>query len=143
MQQSPLVSPCISAVTPAVSPWISRCISTDAASPLPPALEGDTPAAASARDDSALYARLVALNSRWFDFDGCTWFGSEAHGGSARASIYAASGGCPFVYTLECNYDSGVKPNALPPRHGTKGSSSDRALTARLRYAAEDRAPHS
>ena len=68
-------------------------------------IEGDTPAAASARDESALYARLVALNSRWFDFDGCTWFGSEAHGGSARASIYAASGGAPFVSLPGSNRD--------------------------------------
>ena len=36
------------------------------------------------------------------------------------------------VYTLECNYDSGVKPNALPPRHGTYGSSSSAADTARM-----------
>jgi hypothetical protein len=72
------------------------------------------------RDDSALFARLVALNTRWFDFDGCTWFGSDAHGGSARAAVFAATGGMPHVYTLECNYDSGVKPNTLPPRHGTE-----------------------
>ena len=73
-------------------------------------------------DDSALYARLVALNTRWFDFDGCTWFGSEAHGGSARAAIFAATQN-PLVFTLECNYDSGLAPNQLPPRHGTSVTS--------------------
>ena len=77
-----------------------------------------------ARDDSALFARLVALNTRWFDFDGCTWFEPEAHAGSARSAVFAATG-LPHVFTLECNYDSGIAANDLPPRH-TGGAASGR-----------------
>ena len=32
--------------------------------------------------------------------------------------------GLPLTFTLECNYDSGMRANALPPRHGS-GSSRD------------------
>ena len=123
------------------------------------------------RDDSALFARLVALNTRWFDFDGkhfdlllpipscprvsalrppspppshdefplravlsgCTWFEPEAHTGSARAAIFAATG-LPHVFTLECNYDSGVSANVLPSRYSggasARGSGSSRAAGA-------------
>ena len=67
---------------------------------------------------AALYARLVALNTRWVDYDGCTWFDAGAHEGSARAAIYQATG-LTHTYTLECNYDSGVGVNELPARHGS------------------------
>ena len=72
----------------------------------------------SKRDEAALYARLVSLNTRWFDADSCTWFDGSAHQGSARAAAFAATGGgFPHIYTLECNYDSGVAANELQPRH--------------------------
>jgi len=75
------------------------------------------------RVESQLFAKLVSLNTRWFDYDGCNWFSAEGQDGSARSAVYAATAqqgsGLPFVYTLECNYDSGVAMNELVPRHAT------------------------
>ena len=72
---------------------------------------------------SQLYARLVAANTRWFDYDGSLWFATDGQDGSARSAVYAASVNCgkgsPFVYTLECNYDSGVAMNELSARHAS------------------------
>mmetsp|Transcript_36055 Transcript_36055/g.94957 ORF Transcript_36055/g.94957 Transcript_36055/m.94957 type:complete len:753 (+) Transcript_36055:87-2345(+) len=72
------------------------------------------------RVESVLYAKLVALNTRWFDYEGCNWFQTSADG-SARSSVYAATKqqgrGLPLVFTLECNYDSGVAANELLPRY--------------------------
>ena len=76
------------------------------------------------RIESALYAKLVTTNSRWFDYDACDWMAGGAHDGSARSAVYAATlqqgQALPLVYTLECNYDSGVAANDLFPRHGVK-----------------------
>jgi len=73
------------------------------------------------RAESQLFAKLVAINSRWLDHDACLWFNTEAVDGSARSAVYAATVeqgiSCPFVYTLECNYDSGVSMNELMSRH--------------------------
>ena len=52
------------------------------------------------REDAALFAKLVAMNTRWFDFDGCTWFDAAAHEGSARAAVYGATE-LSLVFTLE------------------------------------------
>ena len=66
--------------------------------------------------EAALYTRLVALNSRYFDWAECSWYEHEPHEGSARSALYTATG-LPLIFTLECNYDSGASVNALPPRH--------------------------
>ena len=49
------------------------------------------------------------------------------HDGSARSAVFQATiqqgQPLPLVYTLECNYDSGVAANDLTPRHaGERGS---------------------
>jgi hypothetical protein len=72
------------------------------------------------RVESALFAKLVAKNSVWFDYDGCNWFISDGTDGSARSFVTAATAQqgqvLPLVYTLECNYDSGVAANQLQKR---------------------------
>ena len=88
---------------------------------------GNVLESAKAQEDAALFAKLVALNTRWFDFDGCTWFDAAAHAGSARAAVYAITG-LTHIYTLECNYDSGAYANELQPRHDANGASG-RALS--------------
>ena len=69
--------------------------------------------------DGPLFARLVALNSPFLDFDGCVFYeGDGRHGekgGSGREAVYAATG-LDLVFTLECNYNSGKTHNYLPPR---------------------------
>ena len=75
------------------------------------------------RVESALFAKLVAKNTPWFDYDGCNWFASDGTDGSARSFVTAATQQqgqvLPLVYTLECNYDSGVAVNSLAERSGT------------------------
>lgn len=72
----------------------------------------------------ALFARLVALNSPYLDFDGCVFYeGDSRHGeagGSGREAVYAATRPTPnpLIFTLECNYNSGKRENVLPPRYG-------------------------
>jgi len=68
------------------------------------------------RREAALFAELVALNSRYFDLSGCSWRQAGAHKGSGRAAVYALTH-LPLVFTLECNYDSGASVNRRPPRH--------------------------
>ena len=76
----------------------------------------------------------MALNTRWFDYDGCNWFAAGPDDGSARSAVYAATvqqgHGLPLIYTLECNYDSGVAANPLKARHvasrdGARGMSPE------------------
>ena len=46
------------------------------------------------RDDGALFAKLVALNTRWLEYDACTWFDACAHEGSARSAIFGIPCSC-------------------------------------------------
>ena len=82
------------------------------------------------RVESALFAKLVAKNTPWFDYDGCNWFVSDGSDGSARSFVTAATMQqgqvLPLVYTLECNYDSGVAANMLSQRHGVDEMASGR-----------------
>ena len=79
-------------------------------------------APSSAYVDGALFARLVALNTPFLDFDGCVFYeGDSRHGeagGSGREAVYAATRPEPnaLIFTLECNYNSGKRDNLLPPR---------------------------
>mmetsp|Transcript_86715 Transcript_86715/g.260327 ORF Transcript_86715/g.260327 Transcript_86715/m.260327 type:complete len:244 (-) Transcript_86715:455-1186(-) len=85
----------------------------------------------SARQDAALYARLVALNARWLDVEGCAW--KKSNKGSARGAMFAMTG-LPLTFTLECNYDSGIRVNELLPRYekaiDESGAGTDAALLA-------------
>ena len=65
---------------------------------------------------AGLFAKLVSLNTLWLDFAACQWFESERMEGSARAAVYKHTG-LPTVYTLECNYDSGISMNELPKKY--------------------------
>ena len=72
--------------------------------------------------NGCLFARLVALNTPFLDFDGCVFYeGDSRHGeagGSGREAVYASTRPTPnpLVFTLECNYNSGKRDNILPPR---------------------------
>ena len=72
------------------------------------------------RVGSSLFAKLVACNTRWFDYDACDWFGGGSKDGSARCAVYSATmqqgQALPLIFTLECNYDSGVAANELTPK---------------------------
>jgi hypothetical protein len=65
---------------------------------------------------AGLFAKLVSLNTLWLDFAACQWFDSQRMEGSARAAVYKHTG-LPTVYTLECNYDSGISMNELPKKY--------------------------
>ena len=77
------------------------------------------------RQAAALYAHLVALNTRWLDLSGCSWRDAAVHKGSGRSAVFMASR-CPLVFTLECNYDGASSVNELPPRHGAGDVGSGR-----------------
>lgn len=76
--------------------------------------------------DNVLYAKLVAANCRWFDFNGCVFTERNMYGrdrrdglskeGSGRVAVYKMTG-LTFVYTLECNYNTGRVVNRLQAPH--------------------------
>jgi hypothetical protein len=80
--------------------------------------------------NTVMYAKLVASNCRWFDFNGCVFYSErnlrnvDRHGaskeGSGRVAVYKATG-TTFAYTLECNYNVGRTVNRLQPPHIPKG----------------------
>ena len=75
---------------------------------------------------AVLFAKLVSLNSRWFDFNGCVFSLRNMYrpdkrdglskAGSGRVSVYRMTD-LTFVYTLECNYNTGRFVNKLAPPH--------------------------
>ena len=89
---------------------------------------GTDPETPGEKVESQVFAKLVSLNTQWLDYELCNWFAAEGQDGSARSAIYAATlqkrRGVPFIYTLECNYDSGVAFNELAPRHAAKSLAS-------------------
>lgn len=74
--------------------------------------------------ENVLYARLVACNSRWFDFAGCDFSQQNmtrkdrrdgmSKEGSGRVGVFSMTG-LTHVYTLECNYNEGRIVNKLQP----------------------------
>ena len=79
-----------------------------------------------AQVENVLWARLISINSPYFDFDGCNFSEQNMktkdkrdHGqskeGSGRVAIYL---GCdrkfPHSYTLEANYNMGRSVNTVP-----------------------------
>ena len=85
--------------------------------------------------DNVLYAKLVAANCRWFDFGGCVFTERNMYGkdkrdglskGSGRVAVYKMTD-LTFVYTLECNYNTGRVVNRLQPPHAE--ASTRRTLT--------------
>ena len=78
--------------------------------------------------ETVLYAKLVALNSRFFDFGGCVFYlknnkkdkAGETKEGSGRVAVYKMTD-MTYCYTLECNYNMGRVVNALPARHVPTG----------------------
>ena len=79
--------------------------------------------------DNVLYAKLCALNCRWFDFGGCVFSERNMYGrdkrdslskeGSGRVATYKMTN-LTYVYTLECNYNTGRIVNRLAPPHVPK-----------------------
>ena len=99
------------------------------------------------RVEAAMYARLVAANSRHLDLDGCDFSarnmarrdrrdGRVAAGkeGSGRVGVYTATA-ITHAYTLECNYNTGRMVNRLQPL--PTGTPAGRAAAA----ASPKRAP--
>ena len=71
-----------------------------------------------------MYAKLIAMNSPWFEYKGCDFSLKGMSGkdkrdngltkdGSGRVGIYKATG-CSHCYTLECNYNEGLATNFIP-----------------------------
>ena len=87
--------------------------------------------------ENVMYARLVALNSRWFDFAGSVFSLRNMYGkdkrdglskeGSGRVGTFKLSGEqLIYCYTLECNYNMGKVVNSLPEKAAdAKGLSRD------------------
>ena len=85
--------------------------------------------------DNVLYAKLVAANTKWFDFNGCVFTERNMYGrdrrdglskaGSGRVSVYKMTD-LTFVYTLECNYNMGKVVNRVQPPHIPKGVDKSR-----------------
>ena len=99
-----------------------------------------------AQVDAVLYAKLCALNCRWFDFNGCDFAAANTrrkdrqararplgdkttrralHGahvrlacaqGCGRVAMYNATG-LTYIFTLECNYNEGKYVNRVLPPH--------------------------
>ena len=79
--------------------------------------------------DNVLYAKLCALNCRWFDFGGCVFSERNMYGrdkrdalskeGSGRVATYKMTN-LTYVYTLECNYNTGRIVNRLAAPHVPK-----------------------
>jgi len=101
--------------------------------------------------ETVLYAKLVAVNSHWFDFGGCDFSAKGMHRrdrreglskeGSARVGVYTHTD-CTFCYALECNYNMGKIVNKLQPTQalpkGQQGSISPPASPPRgseLKYS--------
>ncbi|KAL1528271.1 hypothetical protein AB1Y20_009628 [Prymnesium parvum] len=76
--------------------------------------------------ESVLFAKLVALNSRWFDFQGSVfnWRASSrpSKEGSGRVYTHKVTN-LTHIYTLECNYNMGRHVNRLTPQHLPNGVS--------------------
>ena len=75
--------------------------------------------------ETVLYAKLVALNSRFFDFGGCVFYlknNKKDKAGetrrSGRVAVYKMTD-MTYCYTLECNYNMGAsstpRPATSPP----------------------------
>ena len=74
--------------------------------------------------ENVLYAKLVALNSRWVDFNGCDFSArnmsrkdrrdGKSKEGSGRVGVFTMTG-LTHVYTLECSYNEGRLVNKLQP----------------------------
>lgn len=85
------------------------------------------------------YARLVQINSPYFDLDHCTFAEGEAASdkgrdglskeGSGRVSIYRDCNIC-HAYTLECNYHSARTSKAVTPILGILENPSTRLSTS-------------
>lgn len=78
---------------------------------------------------NVVYPMLIAANSPHFDFDQCDFSEQNMHSiaardnglskeGSGRVDVHRMTG-LAHVYTLECNYWSGHKANAVAPATGT------------------------
>mmetsp|Transcript_5262 Transcript_5262/g.4448 ORF Transcript_5262/g.4448 Transcript_5262/m.4448 type:complete len:80 (-) Transcript_5262:77-316(-) len=73
-----------------------------------------------------LYAKLVALNSEYFEYGSCSFseknlFSKEKgdgkdKDGAGRVAIFRATG-LPYCYTLECNYYGGSYRNVLAEKY--------------------------
>ena len=80
--------------------------------------------------DNVLYAKLVAANTKWFDFNGCVFTERNMYGkdrrdglskaGSGRVSVFKMTD-LTHVYTLECNYNMGKVVNRVHPPFIPKG----------------------
>ena len=85
--------------------------------------------------DNVLYAKLIALNSAHFDFEGCNFSeknmfskdkrDGQSKEGSGRVGIFYATD-LTHVYTLECNYNTGLRVNQLPLADGDHGGRAER-----------------
>lgn len=100
--------------------------------------------------ETVLYAKLISMNSPHFEFACCNFTEKNmkrkdkrdglSKTGSARVTMYREMG-LTHIYTLECNYNSGLSTNAIKP---AKGSNSARASPARdaavasKRYSIDD-----
>ena len=51
--------------------------------------------------------------------EGCAW--KKSNKGSARGAVFAMTG-LPLTFTLECNYDSGIRVNELLPCYDESAS---------------------
>jgi hypothetical protein len=86
--------------------------------------------------ENVLWARLISINSPYFDFDGCNFSEQNMktkdkrdHGqskeGSGRVAVYLGTGRAfPHSYTLEANYNMGRSINAVPGAANDKGKAS-------------------
>ena len=86
--------------------------------------------------ENMLWARLISLNSPYFDFDACNFSEQnmktkdkrdkgQSKEGSGRVGVYLATGKTfAHSYTLECNYNTGRTLNAVPGASHDKGRAS-------------------
>jgi hypothetical protein len=77
--------------------------------------------------ETVMYAKLISLNSAHFEFSACNFTEKNmrrkdrrdglSKSGSGRVAMYRETG-LTHIYTLECNYNTGLSTNAIKAASG-------------------------